>query len=383
VKASKIIGLFLFCRLILLISLPLEGLRGFGDYVHSHRLAEMGWPFIDYWVEYPPVFPFLSKFLFDLVDGRGHVYDTLFALIMTLAQTVSLWVFIKLAEKVLTEDVAQRTIWVYFALTLCIPYGWWYFDPLVVLAELLGLLWVFEGKETRAGIAFAIGILTKFFPALALPMVWRWLNWRRALVVTLLTLSITLAVYAGLYFTSPNQTLASIRSQSAKGSWETVWALVDGNLNTGIFGPEAERFDPSTALQLHGNPARVPSWLTLIPLAALGGWLFWRVRLNTMRAAIAFLGVTWCIFLLWSPGYSPQWVLYLLPVIMLALPARNARLFAIILTLVNILEWPVMLTRGYNWGLWLTIPVRTILLVLLAFEFWRVAQNLPQPVEVH
>ena len=35
------------------------------------------------------------------------------------------------------------------------------------------------------------------------------------------------------------------------------------------------------------------------------------------RSAIAFLGVTWCLFLIWSPGYSPQWVLYLLPLILL------------------------------------------------------------------
>jgi hypothetical protein len=240
---------------------------------------------------------------------------------------------------------------------------------------LLSALWVFEGREASAGVAIAIGTLTKFFPALALPMVWRWSGWRRALMVIFLTLLITLAVYAGLYAASPAQTLASLRSQAAKGSWETVWALVDGNFNTGNFGPEAERYDPSTAQQLRGNPARLPSWLTLIPFAALGGWLFWRVRLRSMRAAMAFLGVTWCLFLLWSPGYSHQWVLYLLPIILLVLPMRQAWLFAIILTLVNLLEWPVMLSRGYNWGLWLTISLRTMIWILLAIEFWRGANK--------
>jgi hypothetical protein len=253
----------------------------------------------------------------------------------------------------------------------------------VVLAILLSTLWVFEGKEASAGIALAFGTLTKFFPALALPMIWRWMNWQRARTVVFITLGVTLVVYGGLYTASPAQTLASIRSQAAKGSWETAWALVDGNFNTGNFGPESERFDPATAQLLRGNPAKLPSWLTLIPFAALGGWLFWRVRLKSMRAAIAFLGVTWCLFLIWSPGYSPQWVLYLLPIIFLALPARQAGLFAIILTLVNVLEWPVMLSRGYNWGLWLTIPARTLLLVLLVIEFWRITKNLPQPVEIN
>ncbi len=378
-----IASLFFLCRLILLIALPLEGLRGFGDFVHFYQLAGMGWPFIDFWVEFPPIFPFISRVLYLLAGGREHIYDYLLIIILTLAQAGSLWTFMCLAEKVCPANEAQQNAWIYFVLTLCLPYGWWYFDPLVVLAILVGLLWVFEGEEARAGIAIALGTLTKFFPALALPMVWRWSSWKSARIVIFISLGATLAVYAGLYVASPAHTLASIRSQAAKGSWETVWALVDGNFNTGNFGPEAERYDPSTAQLPRGNPARLPTWLTLIPFAALGGWLFWQVRLKSERAAIAFLGVTWCLFLIWSPGYSPQWVLYLLPIILLTLPGRQAWLFAIILTLVNVLEWPVMLSRGYNWGLWLTVPVRTLLLVLLGFEFWRITKHLPRPVEAN
>ena len=377
-KARDLTGLFFICRLILLISLPLEGLRGFGDFVHFYHLAGMGWPFIDFWVEFPPVFPFISRVLYLLAGGKEHIYDYLLVIVMTLAQAGGLWVFIRLAEKIQPENEARQNTWVYFALTLCLPYGWWYFDSLVVLAILLGALWVFEEKEVNAGVAFAMGTLTKLFPALALPMVWRWCSRRMRWTVLLMTLGITLAVYAGLYAASPAQTLASMRSQAAKGSWETVWALLDGNFNTGNFGPEVERYDPSAAQQLRGNPARLPSWLTLIPFAALGGWLFWRIRLRSMRSAIAFLGVTWCLFLLWSPGYSPQWVLYLLPIILLTLPMRQAWLFAIILTLVNLLEWPVMLSRGYNWGLWLTILLRTMIWILLAVEFWRGANKTNQ-----
>jgi hypothetical protein len=269
----------------------------------------------------------------------------------------------------------MRSMWIYFSLSICLPYTWWYFDPLAVLAILVGLLWVFERKDARAGIALAVGTLTKLFPALGLPMLWRWLTWRRALTVTALTSGVTLVIYAGFYLASPELTIASIRSQGAKGSWETVWALIDGNFNTGNFGPESERYDPSTAQLPRSNPAKLPSWLTLIPFAALGGWLFGRVKVNSERSAIAFMGLTWCIFLIWSPGYSPQWVLYLLPIILLALPPRQGLLYVIILTMVNVLEWPVMLSRGYNWGLWLTIILRTILWILLAIDFWRSITN--------
>jgi hypothetical protein len=79
--------------------------------------------------------------------------------------------------------------------------------------------------------------------------------------------------------------------------------------------------------------------------------------------------------LLWSPGWSPQWVLYLLPIILLVLPEREALLLSLALVLINLLEWPLLLSRGYNWGLWLTIPGRALLLALLAVECWRVVRG--------
>jgi hypothetical protein len=113
----------------------------------------------------------------------------------------------------------------------------------------------------------------------------------------------------------------------------------------------------------------------------LGGGFFWRARIIegralTGQAAVAFLGLAWTLFLLWSPGWSPQWVLYLLPLILLALPAREATLLSIALVFISLLEWPVLLSRGLFWGLWLTIPGRTLLFCLMGVEFWRAASGL-------
>jgi hypothetical protein len=86
---------------------------------------------------------------------------------------------------------------------------------------------------------------------------------------------------------------------------------------------------------------------------------------------IAFTGLTWCIFLIWSPGWSPQWVLYLIPFILLTLDERHAILMSFILILVNLLEWPVLLSRGYPWGLMLTVPIRTLVMFLLAWLWYQ------------
>ena len=363
--------LFLAGRLVLLISLPMEGLRGYGDFIHFFNLAGMGWPFIDYWVEFPPIFPFLSTLLFRLSGGRQHVYDILLAFLLTLVQAGSLAVFLRLVRRMHPGESARRRSLVYFVLLLALPYGWWYFDPLAVLATLLALEWLLDGHDGRAGLALAVGGLIKLFPLIGLALAWRLRSPWRALWLTLLALGLPLMVYGVLYQASPQLTIASLRSQASKGSWETPWALLDGNFNTGNFGPESERFDPGAAALPTGRPARVSPWLALVPFAILGGWFFKRAHTTdgkpaaAARRAAAFLGLAWALFLLWSPGWSPQWVLYLLPLILLALPGRVSILMALAFAFINLLEWPVMLSRGFFWGLWLTIPVRTCLFILL------------------
>jgi hypothetical protein len=363
-------ALFLVSRLVLIIALPLDGLRGFGDFLHFYHLAALGWPFLDYWVEFPPLFPFISRLIYLLAGGRQHVYDYLLVLILSVAEAACIAVFLRLAKKINPEADWFRCGVVYAFILVGLPYGWWYFDPLAVLAMLLGLLWLINGKDIHTGLALAAGTMVKLFPVMALAVVWRFRTARRAAWVTALTLGMTLMLYGTLWLASPRMTIASVRSQASKGSWETVWALLDGNYQTGNFGPEIERLDPEKALVARGNPARLPSGLTLILFALLGGWFFLKARITEATGVVSFLGFTWCLFLSWSPGFSPQWVLYLIPLCLLGLPEREGILMTVVLTLLSLLEWPVLLTRGYDWGLWITIPARTLMIGVCAYQFW-------------
>ncbi len=369
---------FLLTRAILLLSLPLEGLRGYGDFIHFYRLAGMGWPFVDIWIEFPPIFPAVSALLYQFVGSRQHAYDYLLVVLLTLCDAANIAIFVRLFNRLHPSGNQWLRALVYTAILSGLAYGWWFFDPLAVLFMLLATLWFFERHDGRTGLALGLGALTKWFPILFLPVVWKVRPPRQAFRITIIALLMLIVVYGGLYILSPHMTSASLSAQASKGSWETVWALLDGNIQTGNFGPEIERYDPQAAFTLRGKPARIPSWLTLVPFVLVGGWLWWKANLKGQdgeHQMLAFFGLTWCLFLLWSPGWSPQWVLYLLPLILLALPEREALLMALALVFINLLEWPLLLSRGYNWGLWLTIPVRTLLLVLLAVEFWRTTQN--------
>ena len=366
---------FLVARFTLILTLSLEGLRDYGDFIHFYRLAGMGWPFLEIWVEFPPVFPFLSALLHNLTGDRQHAYDYLLVILFTLVDAANIALFVRLLRRLHSAGEGGVRAMMYLALLIGLGYSWWFFDSLAVFFMLLALVLFFDGSNTRTGLALAFGALTKLFPLLVLPAIWKARPLRQALQISIIAAGLTVLVYGTLYVASPQMTAASIRSQASKGSWETVWALLDGNFDTGNFGPEAERTDPQYARLLRGNPARLPSWLTLIPFAALGGWLWWKARLKSERSVLAFLGLTWCLFLLWSPGWSPQWVLFLLPIILLVLPEREALLLSLALVLINLLEWPLLLSRGYNWGLWLTVSIRTLLLVLLAVECWKVVRS--------
>jgi hypothetical protein len=164
-------------------------------------------------------------------------------------------------------------------------------------------------------------------------------------------------------------TSASIQAQGAKGSWETIWALLDGNLSTGNFPPDVVRTDPGTLDLISDRDGRIDPRITFMVFGGFGLWLFGLASGKDPRAAVGFLGVTWVVFLLWSPGFSPQWVLYLLPSVFLVLPERQAILMAVVLVLINLLEWPVLLSRGYFSSLWFLIPIRTLILALLGVAF--------------
>jgi hypothetical protein len=53
-------------------------------------------------------------------------------------------------------------------------------------------------------------------------------------------------------------------------------------------------------------------------------------------------------------------------------------LYLVVLTFVNIAEWPVLLSRGLNKWLYLTVVVRTVLLVLVAVELWQRGKRFPK-----
>jgi hypothetical protein len=382
-----VLSLFIGFRLMMLMAWPAEALTQYGDYQYYYNLAalsEMGrLPFLDYWSEYPPIFPFLSVALYQLSGGVFKNYALLLSLTMLAFETGSLVLLYRMASEIRDRSQATWVTVVYVA--LFIPVFIWLgtFEAMTAFFVLLTLFALRRGQSCLTGIAIGLGVVIKVLPILLLATVWRTRGWRAALVSGLLALLVCLVVLGPLLILSPDYTLASLQSQGSKSSWQTVWALLDGNkANTGIFGPVADHFDPVKARTQLYNPSRVPAWLTFIPFALLGLFIFTRPVLRHADDPFIFAALTFTIFFLWAKGWSPQWQLFLVPLLLLSLPVQRAVLFLLVLGFINLLEWPILLSRGLTELLPLTIVARTIVLLLLAWELYQQMNHLPEPTGV-
>jgi len=379
-----ILSLFVSFRLMMAMAYPPEALTSYSDYPYFYALADLArqgyYPLLHYWYEYPPLFPYLSQAVYTVTSGY-HAYATLLASVMLIFEAGNLILLYLIADEIHDKETSLKVAWIYSCLLVPVFFLWNGLDSLALFFTLLSLLWLLRNRHTSSAVALGLGLMTKYLPGILLSTVWRFVKARKALGYTLLVAAVAVAILLPFAIASPSYTLASLRSQAAKSSWQTVWALIDGNYTTGLFGPVADHLDPARAgLQLH-NPSRIPWFITTPLFGLIYLYLFSRpVDTDNKKTFLSFTGMTLCLFFLWSKGWSPQWQIMLIPLILLVFPNGHGALYCLVLGFVNFLEWPIILSRGLNRLLMVTVPLRTLLMLLLLLEFYRQSRvNSPQP----
>ncbi|MCB0166119.1 MAG: DUF2029 domain-containing protein [Anaerolineae bacterium] len=383
-----ILILFLTSRLMLLLAFPTDSLMAYGDYQHYFNVAGLSqtggcafatgasdpcFPYLDYWYEFPPIFAYLNIGVFYLAGGQLKNYVVLLAFVLLVAEVGNLILLYRLAGILHGPVRAVNIAWIYTALFVPIFFWLGNFDALTTFFILLALYALMQNRSKWLALALGLGTMVKFLPAVLLATVWRLKGLKAMLGYAAATVLISLVIFAPFALINPEQTLASLRAQAGKSSYQTVWAIIDGNDTTGNFGPLIDHFDSTKAGQPVNNPARLPTWLTLIPFGLLGVFVFIRPQTLTdpNLDAVIFTTLTFVIFFLWSQGWSPQWQTFLIPLLLLSFREKQAVLFIIVLGFINFLEWPVMLSRGLTQLLPITIAVRTLVLILLGVELYQ------------
>jgi hypothetical protein len=334
-----------------------RGITAGGDYLTYFQIASLsdtaGLPFRDWWSEFPPVWSYLSVLLYQFSGGARGSYTSfaLFTGLLMLAFDAGNLVLIrKIGSRLHGTNTGMALAWIYAIILAPLVFTFWNFESLVAFFLLLALWWLLVKRENRSALAAAIGTLTKFTPALILGAVWRFRERATALRYTAIVAAVFGSVYLLLFLQNASMTLPSLTAQFNKASYQTVWALIDGNYRTGNFGPLEDRLDPARSVVVQGNPARIPGWLRLGIAAAIGLFVFVRARRFDDRGLVAFVAITLLIFFLQAQGWSPQWLVQIIPLLLLCFPTSNGVLAVVMLSLVTFAEYPFLFIRTGDTG---------------------------------
>jgi len=385
-EAGLIIGLFLAFRLMFLMALwPVTLIGDYPYYYELARLSDRGlWPYLHYWMEYPPIFPFLSTIVYRLTASADYdAYTFALGTINTLFSAGNLILLMRLASRLHGEATATRLGWVYTALSVPVIISWWQFEAITAFCMLFALDRLLDGRDGSSAIATGLGVMVKLVPLLIVPVVALVRPIRKTVIYVGIVSVVVVSIIAPLFVAAPDTTRASLASPLGWSSWETVWALIDGNLRSGALSGVDSHFDNALATTPVGNPPRVPDGLKAIGFGVVYVAILWRVvrSASGVRSAagdasynnasyrtVGILMITYLVFLLWSKGWSPQWQMILIPLVLLMMPDAAGIGFVLIFGLVNLAEWPVLISRRL-WGpVVLTIVLRTLLLVVLLLE---------------
>ncbi len=332
------------------------------------------------WTAYPPLFARLMLPVAELaarvppwIDPR-LAFHTLFGLQLLAFETGNLVLIYRLSGKIARDERAQSGAHlpplhsmtvpgraaaplhpVIFYALLFVPVhtllGWFEAMPLFFLLLALDLL--LEGRARKwhpgwpaSAVAMALGFLVKLTPVVLLPVAVRTLgarfSWQaartewfrrdapgnllRPLIYTLIGLGVI--VGGGLLLLGGHTELAlsSFHVNSIRPPWQSLWAVLDGYWGYGWVPLDMRNLD---GLQRTLWETRLPWPPITLGFLALYLWLYTR-RFNweRTRTVVAFTGASAIWLFLYSKGWSPQflvWVLAFLAILMLAGTAASTR----------------------------------------------------------
>ncbi|MBI5480353.1 MAG: hypothetical protein HY906_15930 [Deltaproteobacteria bacterium] len=379
--------------------------------------------FFEVWTPYPPVFPALHYAVVGAA-ARGRV-DALHAYFfagdrsrpavraawITVPFVHDLWglanlalmAAIALAVARLARAVGGGPGWLAgsaWALLQVAPFGLvrigpWFdqFDYLPALLLLLGLGWLGAARPVRAGVATAIGVLTKAFPGVLIPMGLAALGRARALSFCAAGAITAAVLVAPFLLARPAVFTSTYRWSADRGGWESVWIAPERRMPPmpmppamgQLFGqplPQAEvRAADGVANRQPGPRSRPPLRERLVSLAGLAAIVLAAVLLRRGFGTPAGLarGTLLCLTLLlfFSTGVSSYYFVWLLPLLFVVhRPVTAAALSAAFLLAANLelVGYPAL-----PWYWWSLGARQLLFLGVIVAQVWalRVASTSP------
>lgn len=318
-------------------------------------------PYRDVPSEYPQVATYLFgvPYLFasqPTIEAFGYwLHSSIFSLIML----AFLGGTIILLYRMLPEHKDRAYL---LLLPASLYYAYNRFDILPSFLVLLSLFLLRRNQDILTGIVLGIAILTKWYPLLLFPAYYlylfhtrRRLDWKMSLAFGLTCIIMVVPTYLTSGLQGVLQPYAFHASRGIE--YATLPALIH-SIFSGWFGSGFNlRLLTNGFLVLSVFPA---------PLAIFA-------RINTFDKLVYWSILVISVFTLFSRIWSPQWMLWMLP--LLILTARNSRHIAciVIYGVMNYLAFPILydLVGAESWQLRATVFASFLILIYIAAVAYR------------
>ncbi len=367
------------------------------------QLTRQGYvPYANLWSQYPPLFPALMigvwwvSSLLPPWEFPSLWFSLLLGGTFLLFEAGNLILIYAIARRLSNGQNALRSAWFYAVLFTPVYTLTGWFESYPLFFFLLSLYLLLRRRPLWSALATGTGFMIKLVPLTLLPIGlqtpslkthvsnrgWRFtvrssdLSFDFRHMVSYLGMFVVTVVAMGLpfYVLNPRLVWGALIINSVREPWETVWALLEGSFGYGIAPVDMRNvvWDP-TAL----TGSKLPwLWITLafglIYLFAYTRRFDWKAPRNI----VAFSGFTLMLFFLYSKGYSPQWLGWVLAFVALLMPNLRGAFYAVVTSLLNLVEANVFFTivPDAHWLLVVTVGLRTLIFVLLAVEYIFVVQ---------
>jgi hypothetical protein len=429
---ALILTLFIAFRVMTLLAFRPGGqVLDFSDFYWYREFAQLtrqGYiPYVNLWTTYPPLFPFLMIGLWRIStllppwEFPNLWFSLLLGGTFLLFETGNLVLIYAIARRLSDPQQALRSTWFYLALFTPVYTLTGWFESYPLFFFLLSLYLLLRGRPVWSALTTGVGFMIKLIPLILLPVGARVSEsasqrapvprppgprgaagagrcgmgqvfadphlsrsrrpgrdpgrWGRCLAFYFGAFALTvIAIGLPFYLLNPRLVWGSLVISGAREPWETTWALLEGKFGYGIIPLDMRNiaWDPAT-----GFSSGLPwLWITiafgLVYLFAYTRRFDWKAPRNI----VAFTGFTLILFMLYSKGYSPQWLGWVLAFIALLLPNLRGAFYAVVTGLLNLVEANVFFTivPDEHWLLMVTVGLRTLIFILLAVEFMLIVQ---------
>ena len=267
--------------------------------------------FFEVWTPYPPVFPAFLYVYSGILGGSEYFLLLWKVLNVTLVVATAFLVY-KIVERrsrktALVSAVGYLLVNATWNSAITVGLYFDQYDYFPVLAMMVSLYLLMEGKIIPSALACGIATMTKLFPAVVLPVALISLDKRDRVRYLLFFALACFVVVLPFLVINVEPLLSFLRFTATRDGWETVWTFPDIKFPPPV-PPE------SLATPFVGN-TQAYRWLPWIMAASALGYLWWQSKVQTETPAPKRVLVLLLVYLIFSKGVSSYHIFWIFPLL--------------------------------------------------------------------